>query len=244
MTYEIGRIHGPEEETEPRLVRRVAEHLEVLQGVLSDVSDFIHSGSNANLICDHFGELCFNLRRLLEIRKDQPIARGIQVGFINGSKSENVWKVLSSGCHIQSVHRLTGDESNLLATAMVVLHTDNKSFGIYPKEFFDCCEKILSDEMRPHYGMFPEALNKFRDEDGRPTFKTVSGSRRGAELQNGFYWTSLDIMAPGDPNLAEAKDPCWLIQKNPSLQRDPIFLEAFSIGMVSSLATPPPSTPK
>ena len=244
MTYEVGRILGPEEQSEPRLVRRASEHLDTLKGILSDPGSFKHSGSNSDLICDYFGELCFNLRRLLEIRKDKSIAKRSKVGFIKGIKDLNSWSVLDAGCHIQSVHRLSGDESNLLATAMVVLHTDNKSFGIYPKEFFDCCEKILSDEMRPYYGMFPEALNKFRDEDGRPTFKTVSGSRRGAELQNGFYWTSLDIMAPGDPNLAEAKDPCWLIQKNPSLQRDPIFLEAFSIGMVSSLATPPPSTPK
>ncbi len=224
----IGRIVGPEVDLETRLKARVLLQLVFLETALRSN----HALNTENVVYDSIGdalaELAFNLRRLIEVRRDDKYAKSKIIGYSNGKKTESFWSFLGICHHLMAFHMLIGKSGSYDQSSMLVVHSERKSLGVYPSDLFDAYKYETAKETKRHYGLFSaDMISKTLDEDGYPLFNFIISSRSKAINGEKFFWTPLAIIFPGLVIKDVDQDRKWVLERNPALKDDPIFNESF-----------------
>jgi hypothetical protein len=192
---------GPEERAEVRLRRRAASHLTSLGAILASLTpDNIPEWEDE--IADLLGDMCFNIRRLVEIGHYHSVTKAVSIGSIGGQETATLWDVVNSGCHLQSVHCLWKAINGKLLSELllIVLHSDRRSIGVPPQELFRSCRDLINSEPRPHFGEFPSEIvsdTGEKDSEGKPIVHCLIRSRSNAIVRDGSFWTTLATTAPG-----------------------------------------------
>jgi|GEM_PF-2063696 len=226
MTFFVGRIIGPEISAEERLAKRVQFHLSWLEETLKSGFELAELRQKETEIGDVMGELSFNLRRLVEVRKDKSDASGRMVGIKNGKKSVSLWDFICVGQHLLGFHMLSGKSGKFDDSSLMVIHSDSKSIGVYLADFAGVCRSVIDKPPKPHFGLFSDDMHsKTLDDEGRPTFNFIISSRRRALVLEHFFWTPLGVISPGLVSMNPNIDSEWLIKESPALKKDPIFME-------------------
>lgn len=227
MRYFIGRIRGPEERTEARLSRRVRKHVNSIETVLGgtelqarDLPEF------QDELADSMGELAFNLRRLIEVRREVPTAKNITLGYGSGKKCKSLQDLLGVCNHLLAFHILTGESGRYDLTSMLVVHSDRDSIGFHLKDLKKATDKFCLREPKRHFGLFSSDLQHTHcDSEGYPEFPVMISTRMRAISYDDFFWTPLERISPGltcNPEFGLES----VLHENPSLESDPIFKAA------------------
>ena len=226
MQFFIGRIQGPEIRAEARLRRRAAEHLNTIQKTLTDFGESRDQRYWEDKVGDLLGELSFNIRRLVEISREQAFAKNLTLGFVGGKKSASLWDFLGVCQHLLAFHALTGESGEYDDTSMLVVHSESRSIGVYFKDLMDVVTRVIKIPSKSHFGLFSEDMASMEnDAEGRPVFNIIISSRRRAILIDDFFWTPLEVISPGLSIKSEVDLPP-ILQANPLLLNDAIFVKA------------------
>lgn len=227
MMFVVGRIHGPEEAAERRLSKRIARHLDAIERALRNDFFSLEWQDQSEAIGDLLGELGFNLRRLIEIRRESTASKRRMLGYRDGRKIVSVWDFIGICQHLLNNHLLTGSSGRIDENSMMVIHSDRNSVGIYYEDLDNECRAIIARPTRPHYGLFDDLCRGGHiDEDGYPTFNFAISSRRSALMIEDFFWTPLDSISPGLIASNPKLNYDTIVADNPELTNDPIFCKA------------------